>query len=313
MLSLILRRLAIASPVLVVIASVSFLLVQLIPGDPGRVILGQGATDEQVAAVNHQLGLDRPLPEQFGSFWLGLIQGDLGRSLINGQPVTTVLGNALPVTLSLAVMATLVAALIGISLGVLSALRGGWVNSVVQSTSSLAMSVPNFWLAVLLVFVFSLTFNVLPATGYTDFFLSPAFWAKGLILPVIAIALAGVATIARQTRSSMLETLDRPYIRSLQAAGIPPRSIIYRHALRNASIPIVTSIGFQFIGILGGTIIIEQVFALPGMGKVTLDAVNQHDLPIVQASVLVMAGLVLLVNLTVDVLYGILNPKTRRA
>jgi peptide/nickel transport system permease protein len=313
MLRYIARRILIAIPILVIVVSFTFFLVQLIPGNPAQTILGKGATPEAIAQVNHQLGLDQPVGIRFLAFWGNTLRGDFGVSLINGQPVVQSIANALPVTLSLAVCATLLTGILGIALGVLSAVRGGWIDRVVQTGSSIGMALPSFWLAIALVLVFSILLKLLPPTGYTPLLDSPGEWAQGMILPVIAIGLAGIASIGRQTRSAMLETLNKDYIRSLRAQGVPHRSIIYKHALRNASIPIVTNIGFQFIGVLGGAVIIEQVFALPGIGQLTNTAVSQHDIPVVQGAVIVMATIVLLVNLLVDVIYLILNPKTRRA
>jgi peptide/nickel transport system permease protein len=307
------RRVFIAVPVLCVIVSLTFFLVQLIPGNVAQTILGQGATAAQIAQVNHALGLDQPIGLRFLAFWGNTLRGDFGVSLVNGQPVLQSIGNALPVTLSLAISATVLTGVVGIALGVFSAVNGGWLDKLVQGSSSVAMALPSFWLAVMLVLVFSVTLRLVPATGYTPITVSPSLWAAGMVLPVIAIGLAGIASISRQTRSAMLETLGKDYIRSLRAQGLPTRSIIYKHALRNASIPIVTNVGFQFIGVLGGAVIIEQVFALPGIGQLTNAAVSQHDLPVVQGAVIVTAGIVLIVNLIVDVLYLILNPKTRRA
>ncbi|HEX4444414.1 MAG TPA: ABC transporter permease [Galbitalea sp.] len=313
MLRFIARRVLIAIPILAIVVSFTFFLVQLIPGNPAQTILGKGATAAQIAAVNHQLGLDQPIGIRFLAFWGNTLRGNLGVSLINGQPVAQSIANALPVTLSLAISATLLTGIVGIGLGVLSAVRGGAVDRIVQGSSSVGMALPSFWLAVALVLVFSILLKLLPATGYTPITQSPGQWAYGMVLPVVAIGLAGVASISRQTRSAMLETLGKDYVRSLRAQGLPTRSIIYKHALRNASIPIVTNVGFQFIGVLGGAVIIEQIFALPGIGQLTNIAVSQHDIPVVQGAVIVTAAIVLLVNLLVDVIYLILNPKTRRA
>jgi peptide/nickel transport system permease protein len=299
--------------VLFVIVSLTFFLVQLIPGNAAQTILGIGATKQQLAVVTRQLGLDRPVGARFLTFWSDTLRGNFGHSLITGESVKTSIANALPITLSLAISATIVIGVLGIALGVVSAVRGGWIDKFVRGGSSLGMAFPNYWLAVLLVILFSIKIKIFPATGYTPIWVSPEQWASGMVLPVTAIGLAGIASISRQTRSAMLETLGKDYVRSLRAQGIRTRSIIYKHALRNASIPIVTNIGFQFIGVLGGSVLIEQVFALPGIGQLVLTAVGQHDLPTVQGAVIVMAGIVVIINLIVDILYLILNPKTRRS
>ncbi len=311
MLRYIARRVIIAVFVLFVIVSLTFFLVQLIPGNVAQTILGDGATPSQIAHVNHALGLDRPIGARFLSFWGDTLRGNLGQSLLTGESVKESIANALPVTLSLTIVATLLTGLLGVALGVLSAIRGGWMDRLVRGGTSVGMALPTFWLGVILVFVFSVKLRLLPATGFTSLASSPRLWAEDLVLPVVAVGLAGVAGISRQTRSAMLQTLGMDYVRSLRAQGIPKRSIIYKHALRNAAIPIVTNIGFQFIGILGGAVFIEEIFALPGMGQLTNTAVQQHDLPIVQGAVIVMAGLVVAINLIVDVVLLFLNPKTR--
>jgi peptide/nickel transport system permease protein len=305
------RRVLIAVLVLFVIVSLTFFLVQLIPGNVAQTILGDGATPSQIAHVNHVLGLDRPLISRFFSFWGQTLRGNLGNSLLTGESVKESIANALPVTLSLTITATLLTGLLGVALGVLSAIRGGWTDRVVRGGSSVGMALPTFWLGVILVFVFAVKLRIFPASGFNSLTSSPRQWAADLVLPVVAVGLAGIAGISRQTRSAMLQTLGLDYIRSLRAQGVPKRSIIYKHALRNAAIPIVTNIGFQFIGVLGGAVFIEEIFALPGMGQLTNNAVQQHDLPIVQGAVIVMAGLVVAINLFVDVILLFLNPKTR--
>jgi peptide/nickel transport system permease protein len=297
--------------ILFVVVTLTFFLAHLIPGDPAQTILGNGATQQQLAQLRHQLGLDQSLWTQYLNSLDGLVHGSLGTSIITGQPVVQALGNAVPITLSLTLLGTVFVLVAGVGAGILSAVRGGLADRAVQGTAGVAMAVPNYWLAVFLVTIFSITIALLPATGYTDLNVNPGEWARGLILPVASISLAGAAAIARQTRGALIDTFTRDYVRTLRSLGTPTHVIVLKHGLRNASIPVITSIGLQFIGILGGAVIIEQVFALPGIGQLTLSAVTQHDIPMIQGVVIFMAVVVLAVNILTDVAYVVLNPKLR--
>jgi peptide/nickel transport system permease protein len=297
--------------ILFVVVTLTFFLAHLIPGDPAQTILGNGATQPQLAQLRHQLGLDQSLWTQYLNSLDGLVHGSLGTSIITGQPVVQALGNAVPITLSLTLLGTVFVLVAGVGAGILSAVRGGLADRAVQGTAGVAMAVPNYWLAVFLVTIFSITIALLPATGYTDLNVNPGEWARGLILPVASISLAGAAAIARQTRGALIDTFTRDYVRTLRSLGTPTHVIVLKHGLRNASIPVITSIGLQFIGILGGAVIIEQVFALPGIGQLTLSAVTQHDIPMIQGVVIFMAVVVLAVNILTDVAYVVLNPKLR--
>lgn len=311
MIRILVARVGVAIAILFVVVTLTFFLAHLIPGDPATTILGNGATQQQVSALRHQLGLDEPLWSQYVKSLSGLVRGNLGTSVVTGQPVVQALGNAVPVTLSLTFLGTAFVLIVGVAAGILSAVRKGFTDKAVRDTAGVAMAVPNYWLAVFLVAIFSIAIPLLPATGYTDLTASPGRWARGLILPVVAIALAGAAVIARQTRSALIDTFTRDYVRTLRSLGTPTHVIVLRHGLRNASIPIITTVGLQFIGILGGAVIIEQVFALPGIGQLTLSAVTQHDIPMIQGAVIFMAVVVLLVNIVTDVIYVVLNPKLR--
>jgi peptide/nickel transport system permease protein len=311
MLKLIGRRLLIAIPMLFVVASLTFLLVNLIPGDPVVSILGPDASPAQYAALRHTLGLDRPLIVQYGD-WLGhAVRGDFGTSLQTSVPVVDSVAQRLPVTMLVAVFGVVVTFVVGVGLGLASSLGGRVSGRVAQVASVLGVSVPNFWFGVLLVLIFAVNLAWLPATGYIPITENAGQWARSLVLPVVTVALGGVAAIARQTRAAMNEALAKDYVRTLLASGTPRHVIVLKHALRNASIPVVTSLGFQFIGIFGGTFVIEQVFALPGLGQLTISSIGTHDIPVVQGVVLVTATLVIVVNLVVDVLYSLLNPKVR--
>lgn len=309
----ILRRIAIAIPLLFVVATISFALVHLLPGDPGRAVLGISASAQQVKEIDHQLGFDRPVLTQYVS-WLGAaVRGDLGRSIRDQRSVTADLSARIPVTISLALGATLLATIVGIGFGMLSAIRGGWADRTGQSIVALGIAVPNFWLAVLLVELFSIRLRLLPAVGYDSFTQSPSQWLRYMALPIIAIGVGGMTGIARQTRAAMLDVLSRDYVRTLAAAGLSRRSILFKHGLRNAAIPVVTNVGFAFMGMLGGAVIIEPLFVLPGVGQWTLTVIGNHDLPEIEGVVVYTTAIVLLVNLLVDVASAWLNPKMRRA
>lgn len=311
MLKVIARRLAISIPLLLAVATLTFFTVNVLPGDVAQTVLGEEATPEQLAAVRAELGLDQPLLVQYWNWLVSAAQGDLGSSLINGLDVTTQMNQRLPVTLSLALGATVVSAVVGTALGVASAVRGGATDRSARALTSMAMAIPGFWLAGLLVLAFAVWWRLLPATGYTSPAISITEWLRSLALPVAAVALASIAGVARQARGSMLQVLSTDYIRTLRATGIPRRTIILKHALRNAGIPVVTIVGLEFATLLSGAVIVEQVFALPGISQLVLGAVFDRDLPIIMGVVVYASMIVLLVNLLVDLCYLWLNPKER--
>lgn len=311
MLSIIARRLLISVPMIFVIASLTFLLISLIPGDPAIAILGPEATPAEYAAVRESLGLNRPLFVQYVDWMIAAVRGDFGSSIRTGRPVLTMITERMEVTVSIAVIAVVVTAVLGVLIGLIGALKGGWVGRGSQVVAVLGTSVPNFWFGILLILVFAVTLRWFPATGYTPMSEGILPWAAHLVLPVVAIALAGIAGVARQTRASMNEVLGRDFIRTLMAAGTPYREVVFKHALRNAAIPVVTSLSFQFIGLLSGAIVIDQVFALPGLGSIMLVAINGRDIPVVQGVVILTALLVIIVNLCVDLLNAWINPKVR--
>lgn len=313
MLRIVVSRLLFAIPLLLIITTFSFLLVSFIPGDPAATILGQAATPHQIAVLRTQLGLNDPLAVQYVHYLGHLLTGNLGTSYVvqPGASVASIVMTRLPVTLSLSISALIVTFVIGVLLGLLAALGGGVLGRAAQVVSLLGVSIPNFWLGVLLVLLFSISLKLLPATGYVPLGQSPLGWADSLVLPVVTLALASVAAVARQTRGAVNETLAQDYVRTLLAAGTPRVEIVFKHALRNAGIPVVSVLGFLFIGIFGGTIIIEQIFGLSGFGQLTISAVTDHDIPVIQGVVVVATIVVIIVNLVVDVLYVVLNPKAR--
>ena len=313
MLKVILRRLAFAVPLMWVVATISFFLVSFIPGDPARTIAGDAATEEQIEQVRKSLGLDKPLMVQY-FVWLGqILRGDFGTSIISQQPTLEAIAPTLPITTTIAVLATLTSFIVGITLGTLAVVRGGLVDRVVRIYAGIAHALPNFWFAVLLILVFAIKLDWFPAINWTRFSDSPIDWVKSWVLPVAAVSLAGGASVARQARAALLITLSRDYIRTLMAVGIKRNSVLFKHGLRNAAAPVLTVLGFQFIGLLGGSIIIEQVFALPGLGGLVQRSILMKDVPIVQGAVIFAALMVVVVNLVIDLAYAWLNPKVRTA
>lgn len=312
-LRLVVRRLVSSVPLLFLVSAFTFVLVSLVPGDPARTIVGQHATQEQYASVRAQLGLDESLPVQYWHWLEGVLHGDLGASLFSGEPVAAMLNTRLPVTLSLIVAGTVVSGIVGVALGVLSARRGGALVKSVDVLSLLGLAVPAFWLALVLIAVFAVQLRWLPVTGYVPLADNPTEWARSLVLPVVSMSVGAVAIIAKQTRDSVLDTMTRDFIRVMEANGFRPRSILYRHVLRNAALPVVTVLGVVMVSLLAGTVFVETVFAMPGLGGVTQQATVQHDIPVIQGAVLYITIIVVVVNLLVDLAYGRLDPRVRAA
>jgi peptide/nickel transport system permease protein len=308
---LISRRLLRGIPMVLVVSLLTFVLVSLSPGNPAVTLLGTNATQAQYAAVDRQLGLNRPLWSQYWQWLSGAFRGHLGTSLYSSQPVTSILGSRLIVTLTLVILATLLSAIAGIALGVVSSLGSRGVSRTTDVISMLGFAIPNFWLGLILILVFAEKLHLLPATGWIPFSASPSGWLRSLILPVVTLAAAGATGIAKQTRDSMKDQLSQEYIFALRATGISERTIVFKHALRNASIPVVTVIGLFFVGMLGGTVLVEQIFALPGLGSAAVSATSTHDLPVIQGVAICFAIIVVIVNLIIEVAYGWLNPKAR--
>jgi peptide/nickel transport system permease protein len=311
MLTFVLKRIAFAILTLVVATMLAFVLVHLSGSTPGAVALGMAGTPEQVEAYNIEVGWYDPWIVQYLSWWGQVLQGDLGVSLIDGRPIGPDIAKRLPVTAALAVLGTLVSALIGITMGVVAAVRGGAVDRGITALSGILLSLPAFWVGVLLVYVFAVQMRLLPATGFVPFAVNPEAWARSLVLPVLTIAITSAAGLARQTRASMGEALTQEHMRTLRAVGTPTWRIVYVHALRSASLPILASVAIQFIILFGGSVIIEVLFALPGIGQAMQAAVGSADLPFVQALVLVATLVVVVVNLGLELLNRVLDPKLR--
>ncbi|MGN6441931.1 MAG: ABC transporter permease [Arthrobacter sp.] len=305
------KRLLMALATVLVVAVLAFLLVHAMPGSPGAVSLGAGASQEAIDEVNQRLGWNDPLVTQFAT-WLGsAVQGDLGVSLIDGRSVSADLASRLPVTASLAAGATILSAVLGIALGVTAAVRGGVLDQVIGGFVGLLVALPAFWVGVIFVYLFAVQSSVFPATGYVPFEVAPQDWAMSLALPVITLAVGGAAFIARQTRASMLEALQQEHIRTLRATATPTWKILYVHALRYASLPIVAGIALQFIGLFGGSVIAEQLFAMPGLGQAVQSSVSTHDAPAVQGVVVIATVVVVAVNLVLELATKFLDPKLR--
>ena len=311
---LILRRLLATIPVLVLVTAGVFSLIHLTPGDPALVMLGEEATPEMVTALRHQLGLDQPLPVQYATWVSRVVQGDLGRSIRSNKLVSQDIVSRLPVTIELTVLAMLIALAIAIPTGIISATRRNSKSDLLVTTIALlGVSMPNFFLAILLIFVFSLYLRWLPPIGYTPIGEDVVENLRGMILPSITLGAATAAVIARLTRSSLLEVLNQEYIRTARAKGLSERIVILGHAMKNAMIPVVTICGLQIGGLLGGAIITETLFVLPGVGSLAVNAIFSRDFPVVQGDVLFLAVMFMLTNLVVDVMYGFLDPRIRYA
>lgn len=311
MIQLVVRRLLLSVPLVFLVSLLTFLLQALAPGDTARTILGDKFTPQAYAQLRGQLGLDQPILTQYWHWLSGAVHGDLGVSPISGLDVGQQITTRLGVTLSLVACCTVVAAVLGLALGVLSAVRGGVLGRVVDALSLVGFAVPVFWFGLVLVTVFAVKLGWLPATGYVYPATSLSGWARSLVLPVTALSLAPAAVIAKQTRDGMLDALGRDFVHGLRANGASERSIILRHALRNAAIPIVTVVGLMFVGMLTGTVLVEAVFAMPGLGGLAVQSTVQHDLPMIQGVAVTFTVIVVLVNLVVDLAYGWLNPKVR--
>jgi peptide/nickel transport system permease protein len=306
----ILRRLALAVVTLVVVSAVTFLLVRLSPGTPGQIILGQGATAAEIAAKNDELGWNRPLLVQFFDWLSHAARGDLGISLVDGRDIRADLLARLPVTAAVAVLGTLFSGVVGVVLGVTAAVRGGWTDRVVGAGSGVALSLPAFWVGIILVYVLSIRGGLLPATGYVPFSQSPGQWAQSMLIPTLTLGLGGAAIVSRITRVGLVDVLSRPHMRTLRSLGTPEWRLRYVHALRGVSTTVISVLGIQFIGLFGGSLVIEQVFAFPGLGQATQTAVSRTDLPAVQG---VATLVVVVTNLLLDLAVAFLDPKVRTA
>jgi peptide/nickel transport system permease protein len=312
MLRFLARRLLYTLVVLFGVLIVVFALVHLVPGDPVRIALGTRYTPEAYEALRSASGLDRPLIEQFFGYIGSALTGDLGVSFRNGDPVTVTLLERLPATVSLAIAGIVIALVLAIPAGIYSALHEGKLSDgIVRVTSQFGVSVPDFWMAILLIALFSTTLGWLPTSGYRPLLSDPAGWLHHIILPAVTVGVVAGAIMTRYIRSAVLEVASAGYVRTARSKGLSPRVVTERHIVRNALVPVLTITGIQLATILGGVIVVEVVFAWPGLGRLVYNAVAARDYPVIQGAVLLIAALFLLINLVVDALYAVVDPRIR--
>ena len=308
----ILRRLLSMVPVMVVVAICVFLLLHLAPGDPAAIIAGENVTPENIARIRAQLGLDQPVWKQFLVWIVALLHGDLGQSMFWGDDVISLIGQRAEPTISLALTTLCVAVFLAIALGVLAAARAGsWIDRLVMGFAVLGFSVPVFVVGYVLAYSFALQLDWFPVQGYTPISQGIGPWLNNLALPTIALGSAFIALLARITRATMLEVLSQDYVRTAKAKGVGQSSVLFVHGLKNAAVPIVTIIGLGFAGLIGGAVVTESVFAIPGVGRLVVDAILRRDYPVIQGVVLMFSFVYVLVNLAVDLLYTVFDPRIR--
>lgn len=311
MVQFVIRRLAAGVVLVAVLSTATFFLLYISGGNIARRILGQEATQATVLQKQRELGLDRPVWNRFADWVSHALRGDLGASWFTGQRVTDAITGRLSVTLSLVIGATLISAVVAVLLGVIAATRRGWVDRVVQFLSVLGFAIPGFLIALGLVTLFAIKVHLFKPTGYVQFGDSPSQWLSSIALPVIALSVGGVAGVAAQIRGSVIDALRQDYVRTLRSRGLSERRVVLKHVLRNAAGPALSVLAIQFVGLLGGAVIVEQIFAIPGLGQIAVGATGQGDIPLVMGLVLAAAIIVVIVNLAVDLLQGWLNPKVR--
>lgn len=306
------KRIGIGLITLIVASVVVFSVLEVLPGDPALLMLGMNATPEALATLREQMGLNEPLLLRYLQWVGGMVVGDFGRSFTYSSPVIDLIAERAVVSLPLAIISLILSTVIAIPVGIFAAARRGKAGDTVSmGVAQVGVAVPNFWFALLLIYVFAVWLRLVPAGGFSGW--GGGIWAgfKSLMLPAIALALPQAAILARVTRSAMLEVLGEDYIRTARAKGMPRRYVLWRHALRNAMIPVLTIMGMQFAVLLAGTIIIENVFYLPGLGRLVFQAITQRDLIVVEGVVMLLVASVVLINLVVDVLYAVVDPRLR--
>jgi peptide/nickel transport system permease protein len=312
LLRFIIRRLLISMPVLGLVSLMSFAVIWLVPGDPAAMFLDPGATPQQLAEVRHRLGLDAPFYQQVIGWYERILHGDLGQSILLNRSVTAAIIERLPVTLSLTALALAFATLLGIVAGLLAAMRHrSWTDQSIMVLALLGLSVPEFWLGLMLIFGFAVDLRWFPAGGYVPLGESFSGWWHSMAMPAFTLAAVQVGFIARMTRSAMLEVLHQDFIRTADSKGLPWSVVVTRHGLPNALVPILTVLGIVTGSLLGGAVVIEQVFSLPGVGRLVIGAVLSRDFPVIQGTLLFVAVIYLVVNLVVDILYAVADPRVR--
>lgn len=312
MLAFIIRRIITTIPVMAFVALFVFSLLYIAPGDPAAVIAGDQASPADVERIRQSLGLDRPYLVRFGEWFFRVLQGDLGTSIFTSLPVTQLIGQRIEPTLSLMVLTLILAVSIAVPLGVIAAWKAGtWVDRAVVGFAVFGFSVPVFVIGYLLAYVFALKLDWVPVQGYTPISQGIWPWFKNLILPSITLGTVYIALIARITRATMLEVLQQDYVRTAQAKGVSSRDVLFLHSLKNAAVPVVTIIGIGVALLIGGAVVTESVFAIPGLGRLTLDAILRRDYPVIQGVVLIFSFVYVLVNLAVDLIYTLVDPRIR--
>jgi peptide/nickel transport system permease protein len=309
-LAFLVRRLLLTIPILFIVSVICFSMINLIPGDPATVILGPEASEQAKEEMRNRLNLNEPIPVQYIDWLWGVLHGDLGESLIDDTPVSKLILERLPVTIELALGAFVVSFTLAVIVGILSASRRGtWVDYLSTGAALGGISIPSFWLGMMLIIIFAVNLGILPASGYEPFFQNPIANITAMILPIIATGLRESGELTRMLRSSLLEQLGSDYVRTAFSKGLSRRVVLIRHAVRNALIPFVTASGLQIAGLLGGLVVTETVFQLPGLGRLVVDSIENRDFTTVQGTVLTITLIVVAVNLLIDVLYTIIDPR----
>ncbi|MBI5033329.1 MAG: ABC transporter permease [Chloroflexi bacterium] len=312
MVAFIVRRLIQSVFVLLLVSLIAFSLLQIIPGDPAVIMLGSEASPGQIEALRHELWLDQPLPLQYFHWLTNFLQGNWGQSVLYHESVASLILTRIPVTFYLGLVALLLSTLVSIPFGVISAVRrGNWLDSVISVGANLGMAIPIFWLGILGIYLFALKLGWLPVQGYTSPFENFGQSIRQLIMPAICLAVVPLASLTRQTRSSMLEVIRQDYIRTARSKGLKESAVITSHALKNAIIPVITLLGLQLRNLVGGSVLVEQVFNIPGMGRLMVASVFNKDFVTVQGTIMVVAVVVALANLLVDISYGYFDPRIR--
>ncbi len=310
MLLFIVKRFLTAIPTLIIVTLMVFGIQRLLPGDPALIIAGEQRDPEVIAFIRERYRLDDPVPVQYVAWLSQVLRGDLGQSIRTNQPVTQLIWQKLPVTVELALLSMLVALLIALPVGILSAVRKGTAVDYLGTLFALSgLSLPNFWLGIMLILLFSVQWGLLPASGYVEFGRDPLQNLLRMIMPAFVLGTGLAAVLMRQLRSSMLDVLKQDYVRTAQAKGLLKRRVVLRHALRNALIPVITIFGLQMGALLSGAVLTEQVFTIPGFGKLVVDAVFNRDYAVVQGVVLFTSAAYILINLLVDIAYALVNPR----
>jgi peptide/nickel transport system permease protein len=308
----IVRRLLVTIVVLLLVSLISFSIMQLVPGDPATVMAGLAATADQIQAIRVHFGLDQPFHVQLVRWYAGIAVGDMGQSMTLGRSVGKALIERLPATIGLALVAFAMTLVIGLGAGIVAAIRQNtWVDQLIMTLAVIGVSMPSFWLGLIFIIVFAVMLDLLPAGGYVPFAQSPKDWLMSLLLPAFSLALLQIGLLARITRSAMVETLRQDFIRTARAKGLPAWVVVLKHALMNVMVIVATVIGIIFSLVLSGSVVVETVFSIPGLGRLMASAILTRDYPLIQGGLLITAAMFVLINLAIDVLYAYLDPRIR--